>query len=82
MSEMVCFWREDEDGIWMTACREEFVFLVGGPEDNKVRFCCYCGGQLHPVPYVWVDEAESDPARLTQVNKGKANGSAKETEPR
>ena len=43
-----CEWKEaDIDrGEWWTSCGEAFVFIDGGPVDNKMRFCCYCGRRL------------------------------------
>ena len=45
-----CAWKEDADGIWMTDCGEEFVFIDSGPKENHLRFCCYCGARLESVP--------------------------------
>jgi hypothetical protein len=41
-----CAWREDEDGVWHTACGEAHVFNDGGPRENRHAFCPYCGGGL------------------------------------
>lgn len=41
-----CLWAEDEDGNWWTACNNGFVFTDGGPTENGMRFCCYCGRDL------------------------------------
>lgn len=39
-----CAWREDSSGeFWQTSCEEVFCFLAGGPKENKMQFCCYCG---------------------------------------
>uniref|UniRef100_A0A6M3JVJ2 Uncharacterized protein n=1 Tax=viral metagenome TaxID=1070528 RepID=A0A6M3JVJ2_9ZZZZ len=46
-----CEWREDSDGVWFTACDEAFVFTEGGPVENKMRWCCYCGAALMAVAY-------------------------------
>ena len=46
-----CQWSEDLDGNWDTACGECFTFTDGGPNENKVRWCCYCGGELVAVPH-------------------------------
>lgn len=32
------------DPIWSTTCKNEFVFIDGGPEENEMKFCPYCGG--------------------------------------
>ena len=38
-----CVWAEDEDGNWDTGCGEMFVFEAGGPAENGMVFCPYCG---------------------------------------
>ena len=53
-----CMWREDEDGTWDTNCGEVFVFITdGGPSENKMRFCCYCGG---PVISMYFQQENND----------------------
>ena len=42
-SPQTCAWREDEDGVWETACGEAFSFDYDGPVENKTRYCQYCG---------------------------------------
>ena len=43
----ICTWTRDSgwdaEDVWETACGEAYVFLDGGPADNKMRFCGYCG---------------------------------------
>lgn len=42
-----CLWQEDDDGNWNASCGEDiFCFFEGGPSDNRMRFCCYCGKRL------------------------------------
>ena len=41
-----CVWSEDGDGTWQTSCRRSFVLIEGTPEQNGMRFCCYCGSRL------------------------------------
>ncbi len=41
-----CAWADDADGNWDTACENKFCFIEGGPTENQMRFCCYCGGRL------------------------------------
>lgn len=42
-----CAWELDEhDGSYDTECGQKFVFIEGGPRENEMRFCCYCGGKL------------------------------------
>jgi hypothetical protein len=45
----VCRWVADLDpdvDKWDTDCGESFCFTEGGPHENKMRFCCYCGRKL------------------------------------
>ena len=51
VAETGCEWHEDEDGNWDTACGEMFTFIVDGPKENWVKFCCYCGAKMTPVAY-------------------------------
>lgn len=45
--EKVCIWREDLDGgYWGTSCGEQFTLLSDTPEDNNMKYCCYCGREL------------------------------------
>jgi hypothetical protein len=48
-----CRWTHDatewEDIKWDTDCGEAFVFIDGGPKENKVKFCCYCGRPVKAV---------------------------------
>jgi hypothetical protein len=46
-----CEWTEDADGNWWTQCDNGFVFGDGGPADNKMSFCCYCGKKLAQCSY-------------------------------
>ena len=46
----ICVWALDDDtDSWDTTCGEKFVFIEGGPNDNKVKFCCYCGRTVKAV---------------------------------
>jgi len=40
-----CVWTEDE-GYWVTSCGSEFVINEGTPKQNKMKYCCYCGGTI------------------------------------
>lgn len=56
-AEIICEWQEVEDiSSWETTCGNLFTINEGTPSDNKMRFCCFCGGliverhaQLHPI---------------------------------
>lgn len=51
-----CIWTPDGDydGPWATKCGHYFELNDGGPKDNGMRYCCYCGRPLVEVP--WEDE--------------------------
>ena len=44
-----CEWRE-EDGVWGTECDNAFEISEGGPTENKMVFCCFCGQKLEEFP--------------------------------
>lgn len=41
-----CRWTETKDGQWETACDQMHEFFDGGPKDNRLQFCGYCGKRL------------------------------------
>ena len=44
---MICTWKyDDSNDYWETSCGNTFVLLDGTPNDNNMKFCCYCGGQI------------------------------------
>ncbi len=47
----VCTWTEDDEGVWQTDCGEAFFFNDGTPEENTMKFCCWCGAELQQVLY-------------------------------
>jgi hypothetical protein len=61
MLERTCTWKEDEDGIWESECRNMHQFYDGGPYENFQVFCGYCGARVVAVEYREDnDEPESD----------------------
>jgi hypothetical protein len=43
----LCAWTEDtDDESWDTGCGQKFQFITGGPIQNAMAFCCYCGKPL------------------------------------
>ena len=51
-----CKWTEDDAGIWNTECGDLFVVNEGSPEQNDMKFCCYCGKPINQIDYVfWAD---------------------------
>ena len=48
-----CNWVQhdiDSDG-WSADCNNDFTLNDGTPEDNSMKFCCFCGKPLHQVIY-------------------------------
>lgn len=45
-----CRWTEDEyeGGAWDTDCGQRFCIEDGTPEQNDMKFCCYCGHKILP----------------------------------
>ena len=46
-----CTWIEDENGCWDTSCDNAFEIAEGTPEENHMKFCCYCGRSLDQELY-------------------------------
>lgn len=44
-----CIWTQHDDDeweTWETSCRQQFTLNEGTPKENRMAFCCYCGGAL------------------------------------
>lgn len=44
-----CTWEHSDDpdmSWWETSCGEAWTFIDGGPAENGMKFCPYCGGAL------------------------------------
>ena len=39
----ICAWVSVDEEYYDTSCDNAFVFIDGGPVDNKFKFCPYCG---------------------------------------
>jgi len=48
-----CHWLQDgEDGdMWATSCHKYFTLNDGTPTENKMSFCCFCGGRIEDEVY-------------------------------
>ena len=56
-----CNWAQDDEGseVWHPSCgRGMFSLTEGGPKDNGMKFCCYCGKPLVESP--WTEPADPD----------------------
>lgn len=40
-----CSWSSD----WNTGCGNAFTIDSGTPEENEMKFCCYCGRPLEQI---------------------------------
>lgn len=53
-----CDWKEDEDGIWATACGQFLVFDYGSPKEHGYKFCHRCGKPIQFTNYQPKQEEE------------------------
>jgi hypothetical protein len=53
-----CTWKYDPDGYWQTECGDQFCFSEGGPTENRVKFCHYCGRGM--VESVYANQADEE----------------------
>jgi hypothetical protein len=53
-----CTWTYDPDGYWQTQCGDQFCFSEGGPTENRVKFCHYCGREM--VESVYANQADEE----------------------
>ncbi len=50
MDQPTCQWAEDADGgPWETSCGHLFILNDGGPNENGLKFCPFCGKPLEEV---------------------------------
>ena len=55
-----CQWVADEYESYWTSCGNGWVFEEGGPTDNDMKFCCFCGKHLVDIPYLSDYDPEED----------------------
>lgn len=50
--ERTCSWTPADcmSDIWETSCGKD-VALDDMPQENGMRYCCYCGGRLNGIAY-------------------------------
>ena len=58
-----CEWSEEDPwgsmpDTWQTSCGNLFSFTDGGPTENEMKFCCYCGKRLAEIKHSNPDEDE------------------------
>ena len=39
----ICTWEADSEGNYSTSCGETFTLIDGTPEENRMKYCPYCG---------------------------------------
>ena len=52
-TQETCTWAQDDEGgdVWNTDCHQIFCLGDGGPKDNGMMFCCFCGKPLVEIPW-------------------------------
>ena len=67
----VCGWSlyDDESGTWESGCGELWSFIDGGPCENRIRYCHYCGGKvlLNGVPCLDLEATPTAPLQNPQI---------------
>ena len=77
MMNETCRWTEwatmlgEPTNNWDTECNHTFAITEGGPKENNMLFCCFCGKAIDPRPCV---EAEDDTANTVRTGHGTAAG--------
>ncbi len=54
-----CVWSQDDEDsyCWGTSCGHAFALNDGTPEDNHIRFCCYCGKPVRQE--LWTEKSRA-----------------------
>lgn len=50
-NKATCLWHENSDCDWDTACGGLWEFMNDGPQENNVKYCCYCGKRIEIKRY-------------------------------
>lgn len=56
----ICIWNEIEDGYYETGCGDSFYLEQGNPDENRMKFCCFCGDKLEYIKYTDEDDELND----------------------
>lgn len=59
----VCEWSQSDDPDfcwWDSACGEAWTFTDGGPTENGMKFCPYCGKELCVAAFGLPDDVRND----------------------
>jgi len=58
--KLECTWTcgDPDMSIWQTECGKGFTFDYDGPEENGMKFCCYCGKPLNVVEFKEIEDGE------------------------
>lgn len=49
--ELICKWREDENGLYHTSCGSTYETIADTREENGIMFCPYCGREVVDYGY-------------------------------
>ena len=44
-----CEWKRDEEGVYYTSCKNQFVFMDEGIKENEFKYCPYCGYRIEEI---------------------------------
>ena len=54
-----CSWLGEEYyDVWHTSCNNAWQFMEGGPRENHVKFCPFCGKQIVVVKMYELEKDE------------------------
>lgn len=69
-----CHWKLEEPdwNAYATECGEMFCIEMGTPQENKMRFCPFCGGRLTPHAADRASHVENGGAERIELPLGSA----------
>lgn len=57
-----CPWIQEDDwedpSIYATECGKTFLITEGTPDNNDMKYCCYCGKKLIQILFKSEDETD------------------------
>ena len=87
MTVELCTWKYEENwdySTWESDCGEAWVFEEGGPSENRMNYCPFCGKGLveKRVPNLMIeDEPEPDLTKCPTCGGPADNGHTRELPP-
>jgi len=60
IEERYCIWKDEQydPEDWETGCGEMWCLLTGTPEENRMKFCPYCGKKILQVIQDWDEDGD------------------------